>query len=53
MDVKRTEEWETNEEVGDHEGCRSVETIGALLYKSCPVFNVGRHVGDGHEGHEG
>ena len=43
---------ETDEEICDCEGEGAAEAIGAFFGEGGAVFEVGGHVGDGHEGHE-
>jgi hypothetical protein len=35
---RHTEIRKTDNKVGKHEGCRAVESIGALFDKSCAIF---------------
>ena len=48
----KEEVGETDEEIGDGEGEGPAEAIGAFFGEGGAVFEVGRDVSDGHEGHE-
>ena len=37
------------QEITDHEGTRTVQTIGTLFDEICPVFQESWDIGDGHE----
>ncbi len=47
-----TQIWETDDEVGEHEDCRAVESIRTLFDVCCMVFQVARDVCYSHERHE-
>jgi hypothetical protein len=50
--MELTQIWETDDEVGEHKGCRAVESIRTVFDVCCMVFQVTRDVCYGHERHE-